>query len=68
MIMEEEKKEKKPKKKTHLALKIIAFVLIAVIAGAGTGVIMNMIPGTEKTAPIEIVENPNAAIRVSAEE
>lgn len=66
--MEDEKKEKKPRKKSHLALKIIAFVLIAVIAGAGTGVIMNMIPRTEKTAPIEIVENPNAAIRVSAEE
>lgn len=29
---------------------------------------MNMIPQTEKTAAIEIVENPNAAIRVSAEE
>ena len=29
---------------------------------------MNMIPRTEKTAPIEIVENPNAAIRVSADE
>ena len=66
--MEEEKKEKKTVKKSRLALKIIAFVLIAVIAGAGTGVIMNMIPRTEKTAPIEIVENPNAAIRVSAEE
>lgn len=66
--MEEEKKEMKPRKKSHLALKIIAFALIAVIAGAGTGVIMNMIPRTEKTAPIEIVENPNAAIRVSAEE
>lgn len=57
----------KPKKK-RVVLKTIAFVLIAVIAGAGTGVIMNMIPKTEKTAPIEIVENPNAAIRVSAEE
>lgn len=66
--MEEEKKEKKTVKKSRLALKIIAFVLIAVIAGAGTGVIMNMIPGTEKTAPVEIVENPNAAIRVPAEE
>ena len=65
MIVEEEKKEKKAGKKKHLALKIITFVLIA---GAGTGVIMNMIPRTEKTAPIRIVENPNAAIRVSAEE
>lgn len=55
-------------KKTHKILKGILFVLIAVIVGAGTGVIMNVIPRTEKTAPIEIVENPNAAIRVSADE
>ena len=60
--------EKNLKKKSHKILKAIIFVLIAVIAGAGTGVIMNMIPRTEKTAPIEVVENPNAAIRVSADE
>ena len=57
-------------KKTHKrgALKIVLFVLIAILAGAGTGVIINMIPKTEKTAPVEVVENPYAAIRVSAED
>lgn len=29
---------------------------------------MNMIPGTEKTVPIESGKNPNAAIRISADE
>lgn len=66
--MEVEKTDKKTKKKSGLALKITAFVLIAAIAGAGTGVVMNKLPGTGKAAPNEIVENPNAAIRVTAEE
>lgn len=56
------------KKQSHRVLKVIAFVLIAIVAGGGAGVIMNMIPRTEKTAPIEVVENPNAAIRISTDE
>lgn len=60
--------ERKRSKKVGKISKGILFVLIAVVVGIGTGVIMNMIPRTEKTAPIEVVENPNAAIRVSADE
>lgn len=64
----EEQIESKPKKKKRVVLRIIAFVLIAAITGGGVSVIMNMIPRMGTTAAIEVVENPNAAIRVDASE
>lgn len=56
------------RRKGKLILKVIAFVLIAVIAGAGTEVILNMIPQTAQTPAIQVVENPNAAVRIPEEE
>lgn len=63
----EEKKIERPKKK-HMVLKGIEFVLIAAIVGGGVSAIFNMMPKTEKTAAIEVADNPNAAIRVSSDE
>lgn len=49
-------------------LKVTLFVALAIVAGGTVGAVVSMLPRTQKTAPIEIVENPNAAIRIPEDE